>query len=105
MKVSILGTEYTIKHQTPEENPKLINANGICEFWSKEIIVDTKEPSAETFNNLDAFNRKVLRHEIIHAFFGESGLDEYMRDEELVNWIAMQFDKIAEVFKKVETNK
>ena len=103
MKVNILGTDYTIKQQTPEENPKLINANGVCEFWSKEIIVDTLQPDAESFNNLNAFNRKVLRHEIVHAFFGESGLYDYMRDEVLVDWIALQFDKIAEVFNQLDT--
>ena len=100
--VNILGTEYTIKIETPEQNPKLINANGICEFWSKEIIVDVKKPDVETFNNLDLFNRKVLRHEIVHAFFGESGLQEYMRDELLVDWLATQFDKLAEAFKEAE---
>lgn len=105
MKVNILGTDYTIKQQTQEENPKLLNANGICEFWSKEIIIDPSLPDAESFNNLKAFNQKVLRHEIIHAFFGESGLYGYMRDEVLVDWIVIQFDKIVEVFKLLSIEK
>ncbi len=39
MKLNILGTEYTVKKQKISENPKLKDANGICEFYSKEIIL------------------------------------------------------------------
>lgn len=100
-KINILGQDYQIKVQTAMENPKLIGANGICEFFSKEIIVDVAKPEATTFNNLDEFNKKVLRHEIIHAFLGESELRRYMEDEDLVDWIAIQFHKIEEVFKEI----
>ena len=31
---------------------------------------------------------EVMRHEIVHAFLFESGLDEYFENEQLVNWIA-----------------
>ena len=55
--------------------------------------------------NVDEFRKKVLRHEIIHAFMHESGLGEnstYARDEELVDWIAFQFSKMLKAFE--ETN-
>lgn len=97
-KIDILGTEYEIVVQTPNENPKLENANGLCEFWAKKIIIDIAKPDKTTFDNLDEFNKKVLRHEIIHAFFGESGLREYMEDETLVDWMAVQFSKILKTF-------
>ncbi len=45
---------------------------------------------------------KFLRHEVIHAFFSESGLDDYSSNEELVNWIAIQFPKMLQVFKEIE---
>lgn len=45
---------------------------------------------------------EVLRHEVIHAFFSESGLDDYSSNEELVNWIAIQFPKMLQVFKELE---
>lgn len=54
--------------------------------------------------NIEEFKKKVLRHEIIHAFFGESGLrscSEYAEDEELVDWIAIQFPKILKAFEQV----
>lgn len=41
---------------------------------------------------------EVLRHEVIHAFFNECGLAEYCNDEQLVQWIAVQFPKILKVF-------
>jgi hypothetical protein len=100
-KISILGTEYSIAIQTPEENPKLQNANGLCEFWSKRIIMEVAKPALDTFENLDDFNAKVMRHEIVHAFLGESGLKDYMGDEVLTDWIAVQFPKMLKVFREL----
>lgn len=102
MKVNILGTDYEIKYETRMENPKLINANGLCEFWAKQIIIDKIEPDPENFKNITEFEKKVIRHEIIHAFLGESGLYQYMEDETLVDWIAVQFRKIEEIFKELK---
>lgn len=101
-KINILGTTYEIKYETAMENPKLINNNGLCEFWAKKIIVDKALPEPETFDNLEEFNKKVLRHEIIHAFFGESGLKRYFEDEDLVDWLAVQFHKIEDVFRELK---
>lgn len=101
-KVKILGTDYEIVNQTAMENPKLIKANGLCEFWAKRIVVEEVLPDPETYENLNEFNKKVLRHEIIHAYFGESGLRRYMEDEDLVDWLAFQFHKIEETFKELK---
>lgn len=55
-------------------------------------------------NDADNFEIKVkrynevLRHEIIHAMFYESGLMEYCDNEELVNYIAMQTPKLFDIF-------
>lgn len=101
MKVNILGTEYTISKATPETDAKLENANGYIECYSKEIILDEIKPENMTVKNLDDFKKKVLRHEIIHAFLFESGLDacsNYARNEELVDWIALQFPKLLKAF-------
>lgn len=40
---------------------------------------------------------KIVRHEIVHAFLKESGLDcnsDWARNEEIVDWIALQGPKI-----------
>ena len=52
--------------------------------------------------------RVVLRHEIIHAFLNESGLKDNFEhtshaghEETMVDWIAIQFPKIATVYKEL----
>ena len=52
--------------------------------------------------------KKQLRHEIIHAFLAESGLQtnfehcrQFGHDETMVDWIAIQFPKIYKVYKDV----
>lgn len=99
MKLDILGQEYEVRHLTEEEYPKLAicEANGLFEAYSKEIIIseDIGKGSGKAYANLDGFKRKLLRHEIIHAFFHESGLSDRCQDEELVDWLAHQLPKMA----------
>ena len=44
---------------------------------------------------------QVIRHEVINAFFAESGLIEYGNDEVLVDWMAKQLPKIQETVEKI----
>ena len=102
MEVSILGTKYEINYQTEEENPKLETANGICEVYSKQIVIREIKPDKMSYDNIDEYKNKVLRHEIIHAYFAESGLrtnSDYAENEELVDWIAIQIPKIVQSMK------
>lgn len=99
--INILGTQYEVIKQTEKENPKLKDANGLCEPYTRQIIYSEQEPGLDVFDNIDAFNKKTLRHEIVHAFFVESGLTEYTEDEVLVEWIAVQFPKISQVMKEL----
>lgn len=106
MRVNVLGTDYEIVKASETECSKLatMNANGLCELYSKEIILDSEmnPNSGKEFANFKEFEKKVLRHEIVHAFFHESGLDNYTTDEDLVNWIALQFSKILKAFQETE---
>lgn len=107
MKVNILGVDYEILLQSKSENPKLENAYGICETYSKKIVIDSEigtDGNKDNLENIEAFRRKVVRHEIIHAFFHESGLSinsDYAMNEELVDWIAFQFPKMFKVFAEI----
>lgn len=94
--VMILGQRYSILEQTVEECPKLkeAEANGLCEVYAKEIVIRKIEPDPLNYKNIEEFRKKVARHEIVHAFFAESGCGRWMEDEDLVDWIAMQVDKI-----------
>lgn len=102
--VNILGTEYTIRVEDSADNPKLKDANGLCEMYSKSIVLDPIEEDEDTYENLEEYRRRVLRHELVHAFFAESGLrtsSPYAENEELVDWIAIQLPKIAKVCKEL----
>lgn len=107
MKVNILGTEYTIVEQSTSENPKLTDCDGYCDKTSKTICVITKGDS--DLEDFAVYQKKVKRHEIIHAFLFESGLhenwkhDEWGHDESYVDWIAVQFPKLLEVFKAADS--
>jgi hypothetical protein len=107
-KINILGSDYTIKRQTKDENQKLENAYGLCESYSKEIVIDTfdeEKKNVMVVDNFEEFEKKVLRHEIVHAFLGESGLksnSEWAENEEMVDWFAIQAPKIFKVFKDLK---
>lgn len=106
--ISILGTEYKIIIQSQDENEKLKECLGLCEHYSKKIVLsDMKEEEKDVMcvENLEALKKKILRHEIIHAFFGESGLranSDYAENEELVDWIAIQAPKIFKAFTEAD---
>lgn len=103
-KITVLGQEYQLLLSDSAENPKLEDSYGYIEPYSKQIVVDktiSTTSDKHTIENIDAFVRKVYRHEILHAFFEESGINyKYSKDEEdfLVDWFAKQFPKIRKIF-------
>lgn len=105
MRVKVLGTEYevVIALET-DNNPKLKNANGYIEPYSKKLVIENFTPDDMTVENPDAFRRKVLRHEIVHAFLHESGLWEssWADNEEIVDWIAYQGPKVFKAWQEVD---
>ncbi|MFA5378481.1 MAG: hypothetical protein WC455_22190, partial [Dehalococcoidia bacterium] len=104
--VNILGTEYTIRHAKDEECPLLGGSGGICDTSTKTLWVkDNGDPTPDTKQNLAEVEKKVLRHEIIHAFMYESGLaensndiDQWAENEEIIDWIAIQHKKLHKAF-------
>jgi len=98
MKINILGQEYEVLAKKESEYPKLLSANasGLAELYSKQLILnkDSMVEDSETYNNLAEYTDKVLRHEIVHAYFHEAGLSTYCQDEVLVEWIAQQLPKM-----------
>lgn len=104
MKIKILGTEYEIVMDAEEKNyPILKDADGYADFTIKKIVVKKLIQDGESYEDLELWQRKTLRHEIIHAFLYESGLwqnsfKDWARNEELTDWIAIQFEKILGVF-------
>lgn len=103
--MNILGTEYEVIRDDTGNNPKLKNANGYCETYSKKIVIDYGKDFINDPDNLEKFEEfqaKVLRHEVVHAFLHESGLDhnsDWARNEELIDWIALQLPKIVKTLR------
>lgn len=104
MKVNVLGVQYKIKQLDESRDARLKGIDGYCDFSTKEIVIDTFVEDIDTLKDLIAYKDKVIRHELVHAFLYESGLDvnSWARNEEVVDWIAIQFPKLLKVFKEVE---
>lgn len=105
MKVKILGTEYEIvKNAEEKDYPQLKKCDGFTDFSIKKIVVAEFDKDESSIDDLEWYKNKVLRHEIVHAFVHESGLAEncdWARNEEMTDWIAIQFTKMLEVFIQV----
>lgn len=106
--VNILGTEYEILVQSENDNPKLKECDGLCEQYSKKIVLNDgkyAENEVMTVENLEEYKKKVLRHELFHAFFGEAGLrshSDYAENEELIDWLAIMSPRIFKVFQELD---
>lgn len=106
--VQILGTLYAVRFDVPEEKmPE--GADGCMDQSTHMIKIAKIEASRESLQNLDSYKKKVLRHEIVHAFLYESGLwnnsgdiRSWGQSEEIANWIAIQSPKIFRAFKDVD---
>ena len=107
MKINVLGTEYEILFKNEKEDIKLKDYLGYTDVTIKQIIIANVERDEKTINDLEYLKKKTLRHEIIHAFLFESGLWEnsqettWATNEEMADWIAIQYPKMLEVFKEV----
>ena len=107
-KVNILGSEWSVKFGSKKEYPNLTNVDGYTDLSIREIVVDDMEASQGQIGakaDLESYQKQVARHEIIHAFLLESGLDSnsnsadsWAVNEEMVDWFAIQSPKIFKVF-------
>ena len=86
------------KYRVPTERERQI----LIRSYSR---AEREEPRA--LRDLDAYGRKVLRHEIIHAFLYESGLScnsqettAWAANEEMVDWFAIQGPKIVRAWRE-----
>lgn len=103
LKVNILGTKYTIKETCKEKDSFLEKCDGYCDKTTRTIVITT-EPKDSELGCWDIYRKKILRHEIIHAFLFESGLhenfqhQEFGHEETFIDWFAAQYPKIKAVY-------
>lgn len=102
-KINILGTEYTIEYKSFNDDEKLKTRDGYTSFFTKSIVIENDFEGRTDF--IKEYQNKILRHEIIHAFIYESGLDcnslksdSWAENEEMVDWFAIQSPKIFALF-------
>jgi hypothetical protein len=108
-KINILGTEYRIEFRKEDEDTILKDCNGYCDVTVKLIVV-LAEPNKECdYEDFSFIQKKTLRHEIVHAFLSESGLFNntynveagWAKNEEMVDWFAIQSPKIFKVYSEL----
>lgn len=97
-KVNVLDTTYTI-NKIKEQDKFMIENNlcGYCEFYEKKIVALASDTTSKKELH------EIERHELIHAFLYECGLNDssdWARNEELIDWLAIQFPKIQALFEK-----
>ena len=113
--VNILGTKYTIKRVNwgQDEFMERMQFGGYCDGGTKTIVIlnlksapDWKDETDEVIKRQE---RETIRHEVVHAFLNESGLgyntfsasQAWAKNEEMVDWFAIQFPKIYKAFKEL----
>lgn len=79
---------------------RTVSASYGSQYVGEKFFVGMGEKAQE------AYRKKTLRHEIMHAFLNESGLSDdsnrfdgaWAKNEEMVDWFAIQSPKIFKVF-------
>ena len=115
MHVNVLGTEYKISVKKYDEDETFARESfaGYCDGYTKEIVTcdmsTYKGWENEPKETVEIAEKEILRHEIVHAFFNESGLSanangvdgSWAKNEEMIDWIALQGVKIYDAWKAV----
>lgn len=106
--VNILGTEYKIIFDVPDEGMPEYD-DGCMDQSIQTIKIAEIESDRNTIQDMDSYRKKVLRHEIVHAFLYESGMwnnsgstNCWGMDETITDWIAIQSPKLFQAFKEAD---
>lgn len=101
--INILGTKYQIEIRELKNE----GIDGFFDYTNRLIVV--REDNYNKVGNFEILQKKQLRHEILHAFMAESGLqsnwqhiEEFGHDETTVDWFAIQSPKIFKVFQELD---
>ena len=115
-KVNILGTTYKIKRVAYDKDPDLKDNgwagyhDGLDNTIVIGIITTYPQFESEDEERAEISENQTLRHEIVHAFLYQSGLENdagtynasWAHNEEMVDWIALQGPKIYKAWQEAE---
>lgn len=116
MKLNVLGTTYTVEKKKWLDEPVFQNSRclGFCDSHSLRIVYcdlktndNWKDESEEGINRAE---KEILRHEIVHAFLSESGLNgcahhydgAWSYNEEMIDWIAIMGPRLYDAWVKAK---
>ena len=101
-RINVLGTLYRVDMVPESEDPKLEDMDGYMDPSIKRIVVaDVKQRPAdkESVQNMEWFQKNIVRRELIHAFITESGIeDAFLHTEDMVRWLAYMFPRLLAAF-------
>ena len=107
--ISVLGTEYSVEFVPRNSDPRLLDVHdGYCDRSAKRLVIVTLGTLGSNLDHPIEVLKKVMRHEVIHAFLHESGLSgnfehpRYGHEETMIDWIASQFPKILKVYNQLD---
>lgn len=96
--INILGTEYKViedESLTDEGcDGKVSVFDPVIRIRPYRAMLDSNDSDSEK----KACYRETMRHEVIHAAFKETGNEDYMSDERLVQILAVLFPKLNRIF-------
>ena len=78
------------------------------ELWKINFNVKIDDDADAQTHPHERDVKRIIRHEIIHAFMFESGLGfnfehkPFVQDETMIDWFAMQYPKIKGVFELLD---
>ncbi len=111
MRITILDAEYAVIFKPDAEvcadvAAEIGDCGGYCSPHAKTIAIANLDQCHATGQERETLRRMNLRHEIVHAFLHESGLsfnangtDCWAKNEEMVDWFAIQGPKIYKAWK------
>ena len=105
--INVLGTEYMVVESNSHLDDNLEEADGYTDTSIHLCVIDEMKAEKGCKIDLKEYKKQVTRHELIHAFLHESGLDvccEWAFNEEMVDWLSIQFPKIQKAFEEAGCN-
>lgn len=114
--VNVLGQDYEIivKKYNEDEAFERRHIDGYQDGFLKRIVIcdlsTYKGWEHEPKECIEVAQKQTLRHEIVHAFFYESGLADssafsdspWAKNEEMIDWFALQGPKIYKAWQEAD---
>lgn len=103
-EIIVLGKTYQIYYLPEEVDKELEDKYGYADQVETKVVIDTSvidDCKNDKRRALELLKR-TLRHEIVHCYFFECGLDDqtpFARNETLIDWLAL---KLPDIFSNMK---